>query len=146
MAELKKQHVRIDGIGIQGHWGLDSIPFQDLEESIVAFHKAGVKVMITELDLDVVPPPARVTPTTRDPYPHGLPPELQRREADQYARLFALFRKHADAITRVTFWGLDDGRSWENYWGWKRTNYPLLWDRALQPKPALAAVLAEAGK
>jgi endo-1,4-beta-xylanase len=141
IADLKKQHIRIDGIGIQGHWELDKIPYKDIEDSIVAFHDAGLKVMITELDLDAVPRPAAA-----DPYPHGLPPEMLQRQADQYARLFALFRKHADAITRVTFWGLDDGRSWLNFSPWKRTNYPLLWDRALQPKPALAAILAEAQK
>jgi endo-1,4-beta-xylanase len=152
IAHLKKQHVRIDGIGIQGHWELDKIPYKDIEDSIVAFHDAGVKVMITELDLDMVPRQSHGADVSakeqdeNDPYPHGLPPALLQRQADQYAQLFALFRRHADAISRVTFWGLDDGRSWLNGWPRYRTNYPLLWDRALQPKPALAGVLAEAPK
>ncbi len=150
--ELKMQNIRIDGIGIQGHWELDRIPYKDIEDSITAFHNEGLKVMITELDLDMVPrkkPGADVTihdASSGDPYANGCPPDVLQRQADQYARLFALFDKHPDMIARVTFWGLDDGRSWLNYWPRKRTNYPLLWDRQLQPKPALAAVLAEAGK
>jgi endo-1,4-beta-xylanase len=75
---------------------------------------------------------------------NGCPPEVLQRQADQYARLFKLFRKHADKISRVTFWGLDDGRSWLNYFPQGRTNYPLLWSRDLKPKPALAAILEEA--
>jgi endo-1,4-beta-xylanase len=132
--DLKKQHIRIDGIGIQGHWHLDSIPYQDLEDAIVAFHREGLKVMITEIDLNVMPPHY-----VHDSFAKGCPPEILQREADQYGRLFALFRKHADMISRVTFWGLDDERSWLN--SSDTTNYPLLWGRDLQPKPALAAVL-----
>ena len=66
--------------------------------------------------------------------------------ADQYARLFDLFLKHRDKIARITFWGLHDGRSWLNYWPSTRTNHPLLWDRSLQPKPALSAVLRVASR
>ena len=45
-------------------------------------------------------------------------------------------------MTRVTFWGTHDGTSWLNFWPVAfRTNHPLLWDRALKPKPALGAVL-----
>lgn len=148
--ELRAAHVRLDGIGIQGHWQLDKIPFQDIEDSIIAFHNEGLKVMITELDLDMVPRKtngANVSSKesqTDDPYQQGIPPEVLARQAEQYAKLFALFRKHPEAITRVTFWGLDDGRSWLNTWPHKRTNYPLLWDRNFNPKPALQAVLDEA--
>ena len=147
--DLKKQKIRIDGIGIQGHWELDKIPYKDIEDSIIAFHNEGLKVMITELDLDMVPRSMSGANAsahdqgTDDPYANGCPPEILQRQADQYARLFALFRKHADKISRVTFWGLDDGRSWLNTWPRQRTNYPLLWGRDLQPKPALPAVLQE---
>ncbi|MFH1009131.1 MAG: endo-1,4-beta-xylanase [Candidatus Latescibacterota bacterium] len=146
--DLKQRRVPIQGIGIQGHWKIDNIPFKDIEDAIIAFHSEGMQVMITELDIDVVP---RKTVNAEagirekrgiDPFANGLPVNLQQRLADQYARLFALFLKHRDKITRVSFWGLHDGRSWLNSWPSKRTNHPLLWDRALQPKPALSAVLA----
>ena len=41
-------------------------------------------------------------------------------------------------VTRVTFWGLSDADSWLNR---GRMNYPLLWDRQRQPKPAFDAVV-----
>jgi len=150
--DLQRQKVPLQGIGIQGHWELDKVPYQDIEDAILAFHNEGLAVAITELDLDVVPravagaDAARQESATADPYAGGLPPEIQQRLADQYARLFALFYKHRDKISRVTFWGLHDGRTWLNHWPSKRTNHPLLWDRQLQPKPALAAVLAVPGQ
>ena len=146
--DLKQRGAPIQGIGIQGHWQLDRIPFQEIEDAIMAFRSKGMQVMITELDIDVVPRETVGAETgvreldSADPFANGLTAALQQRLADQYARLFALFLKHRDKIPRVTFWGLHDGRSWLNAWPSKRTNHPLLWDRALQPKPALSAVRA----
>jgi len=148
--ELQARGVRLDGIGIQGHWEVGKVPFKQIEESIIAFHKAGVKVMITELDLDVVPRKGHGADVgqqekgTDDPYAAGCPPKVLQRQAADYAALFRLFRKHAGKISRVTFWNLHDGRSWLNYWPRQRTNYPLLWDRQLLPKPAFDAVMAVA--
>jgi endo-1,4-beta-xylanase len=144
--ELKSHGVRIDGIGIQGHWHLDKIPYQDIKDAILAFHREGLKVMITELDLDVVPqyPGGAAVNENHpsDPYANGCPPEILQREARQFARLFALFNKDAALINRITFWGLDDERSWLNN---GHANYPLLWGRDLKAKPALQAVLHAGG-
>jgi endo-1,4-beta-xylanase len=63
------------------------------------------------------------------------------RQAQQYGQLFRLFRKHAGVIARVSFWDLNDGQSWLNNFPWKRVNYPLLFDRAGQPKPAFESVI-----
>jgi len=145
--DLKQRKVPIAGVGIQGHWSLDHLPLQAIEEAILAFHAEGLKVSITELDIDVVTRSAAGADVnarekgTGDPFANGLPPEIQKRLADRYAQLFALLSKHRDKIARVTFWGLHDGRSWLNSWPRRRTNHPLLFDRALQPKPALEAVL-----
>ncbi len=144
--ELKERQVPLHGIGIQGHWQLDRIPFKELEEAIIVFHAQGLQVMITELDIDVVTPATTgrawdAQQPDSDPFAQGLPEELQQRLAAQYAQLFALLRKHRDKLTRITFWGLHDGRSWLNYWPTRRTNHPLLWDRQLTPKPALSAIL-----
>jgi len=54
--------------------------------------------------------------------------------------LFRLFVEYEDLIARVSFWNLHDGESWLNYFPWNRTNYPLLFDRQLQPKPMFKAV------
>jgi len=45
-------------------------------------------------------------------------------------------------VSRVTFWGVSDRSSWLNHYPVRgRTNYPLLFDRNGQPKPAFKAVV-----
>ena len=78
---------------------------------------------------------------TIDPYRDDCPPEILQRQAEQYAQLFRIFRKHHEVIARISFWNLHDGQSWLNYFPWRRVNHPLLFDRAGQPKPAYGAVL-----
>ena len=155
---LKKEGIRIDGVGIQGHWGLNYPKKEYIEAAIDTFATLGVKVMITELDVDVLPltkegqiigqgmsdPQFQLEEfkTFLDPYRKGLPADVQKQLADRYAELFAIFYKKRDKIDRVTVWGLDDGMSWKNdYPIPRRTNYPLLFDRNKNPKPAFEAVL-----
>jgi endo-1,4-beta-xylanase len=116
-----------------------------------------VKLMITELDIGVVPF-IHLDSSIRDldsfdsetrkklnPYPNGLPEAVQKDQAKRYGDLFSLFRKHRDKFSRVTFWGVHDGQSWRSYLPITgRTDYPLLFDRNCRPKPALNAVIAAA--
>ncbi|MEO8173775.1 MAG: endo-1,4-beta-xylanase [Sediminibacterium sp.] len=149
--KIQAAGVRIDGVGIQGHWHLGRIPLKDIEESILQYSALGLKVMFTELDIEILPrnfQGADVSQRTNaasvsNPYPNGLPDSLQQKLADDYASLFALFLKHKNKISRVTFWGVNDGQSWLNGWPVRgRTNYPLLFDRNYLPKPAFNAVVA----
>ncbi len=149
LKQLQSAGVRLDGVGIQGHWILDQVPFDDIEAAIHAYHALGLKVMVTELDIDVVDRPdcgadvslhAAYT-VEQDVYRDGCPPEVLERQADQYARLFDLFRRHRDKVDRVSFWGLHDGKSWLNEWPGQRTNHPLLFDRDCQPKAAYRRVI-----
>lgn len=74
-----------------------------------------------------------------NPYTKGLPDEVQKKLAQRYADLFGVYLRHRKSITRVTFWGLDDGQSWLNGFLIRgRTNHPLLIDR---PKPAFFTLL-----
>jgi endo-1,4-beta-xylanase len=143
--------VRIDGVGIQGHWHLGRVPLKDIEESILAYHALGLKVMITELDIEMLPRnfqgadvnQRQASNPALNPYANGIPDSLLQQQATDYANLFKLFLKHKDKITRVTFWGVNDAQSWLNGWPVPgRTNYPLLFDRVFQPKPAYHAVMA----
>lgn len=146
LKDLQRRGLRVDAVGIQGHWCLDKVPFKEIEAAIEEYAALGLDVMITELDLDVVEraaPGADVTAkdvSASDPYPGELPGDVAKRLAEQYAELFGIFRKHKDAITRVTFWGLHDGRSWLNGWPRKRTNHALLFDRQCRSKLAFDAV------
>lgn len=156
---LQAEGIRIDGIGIQAHWGLNFPKTEYIEAAIEAYAALGVKVMITELDVDVLPltregqiigqgmmhPQFQLEEfeSYLDPYKQGLPADVEQALSDRYAALFRLFYKHREAIDRVTLWGVHDPMSWKNdYPVPGRTNYPLLWDRNKQPKPALKAVLA----
>jgi endo-1,4-beta-xylanase len=150
--DLRAKGIRVDGIGIQGHWGLDYPPLDELEDSIRAFSELGVKLMITEMDITILPSAwdqkgADITQNFKlqnklNPYPDALPDEMQEKLAKRYAELFAIFHKYRDKFSRVTFWGVQDGNSWRNNWPVKgRSDYPLLFDRNCQPKPAFDAVI-----
>src|SRR5208337_1623655 len=77
-----------------------------------------------------------------NPYSNTLPNAVQKDQAKRYADLFSLFRKHRDKFSRVTFWGVHDGQSWRSYLPiGGRTEYPLLFDRRRQPKPAVSAII-----
>lgn len=149
--QLQAAGVRIDGVGIQGHWQMGKVPLQDIEESIEAYAALGIEVAITELDLEVLPRQTTgadisqrlAADPSMNPYVNGFPDSLQKQLADDYAALFKLFLKHKDKIARVTFWGVNDGQSWLNGWPVPgRTNYPLLFDRQFLPKPAFYSVIA----
>jgi endo-1,4-beta-xylanase len=155
---LQQQGIRIDGVGMQGHWGLNYPKTSYIEEAIDAYAACGVKVMITELDVDVLPLTKEGQiigqgmadkqfqleefKTFFDPYRNGLPDSMQKLLAKRYAEFFAIFYKKRDKIARVTLWGVHDGMNWKNDYPIPgRTNYPLLWNRQKQPKPALHEVL-----
>ena len=153
---LRAQGIRVDGLGLQGHWRLDYPTVDELEPMFRDLSALDVKLMVTELDVNVLPMPwdnnvgADVSAKfaaqpEADPYRDGLPDRVQRKLANRYAAIFRLFRDHRDRIDRVTFWGVDDGHTWLNDWPVRgRTNYPLLFDRGGQPKLAFHAVLAVA--
>jgi endo-1,4-beta-xylanase len=155
--QLKSKNIRIDGVGLQGHWGLEYPSTQEIETMFADYGELGVKLMITELDVTVLPDASRAAGADiarkaemrkqLDPYRNGLPADLQQRLAERYAELFRLFVKHADKLDRVTFWGVHDGHSWRNDWPVRgRKDYPLLFDRHLQPKMAFDAVIQTANR
>lgn len=156
---LQKEGIRIDGIGIQGHWGLNFPKTEYIEAAIDAFSALGLKVMITELDVDVLPltREGQIIGSVMsdkqfqleefkeylDPYADGLPATVEKQLADRYAELFDIFYQRRNKIDRITLWGVHDDMSWKNgYPIPNRTNYPLLFDRNKKAKPAVAAVLA----
>jgi endo-1,4-beta-xylanase len=148
--KLQDNGIKINAIGVQAHWRLKSPSLNEIEQMILDISAAGVDLMFTELDITVLPNPwelvgAEVTRNfskfegdpKMDPYPNGLPKEIEIQLAKRYKDIFKLFMKHQDKISRVTFWGVIDQYSWLNDWPIKgRTNYPLLFDREYQPKLA----------
>ena len=151
LARLKARNTPIHAVGLQGHYEIDRVPYEALEKTLVALRGIGMKVVVSELDIDVIPRGRwwadgnkhRAEMAKINPYVDGCPPEILARQAEQYAKLFRLFRKYDDVIARVSFWNLHDGQSWLNDFPWKRVNHPLLFDRQGKPKPAFDAVVKE---
>ena len=147
---FKDRKVPVGAIGIQGHFELDKIPYEELEATINLIKSFGLKMVVSELDIDVVLRSKwwadngehREELAKYDPYKGVCPAEILEYQAREYGKLFTLFSRHADSIERITFWGLHDGQSWLNDFPWKRTNHPLLFDRNAEPKPAYDAVLS----
>jgi endo-1,4-beta-xylanase len=153
--KLKAQGVAITAAGLQGHISLDSPSLQQIDQAIAAFKALGVKVAITELDVDVLPATNRgmsadVGQTAQaqagaNPYTGGLPDAVVQTQTKRYADLFGVFLKYRGTLTRVTFWGVTDGDSWKNNFPVRgRTNYPLLFDRQGAPKPSVDALIRAA--
>jgi endo-1,4-beta-xylanase len=151
LARLKARNTPIHAVGLQGHYEIDRVPYDQLEKTLVALRAIGMKVVVSELDIDVIPRGRwwadggahHAEMAKINPYIDFCPPEILARQAEQYAKLFRLFRKYDDVIARVSFWNLHDGQSWLNDFPWKRVNHPLLFDRQGKPKPAFDAVVKE---
>ena len=117
--KLQAQGIHVAAMGLQGHDKMGWPTVEQQDSTIAAFAALGVKVNITELDVDVLPPATRESDGGRrrarsargepNPYCRGLPDSVQQALAKRYADLFAVFLKHRDVIDRVTFWGVADG-------------------------------------
>lgn len=153
--KLQAAGVKIYAIGLQEHDNMTWPSTNQVDETISAFSQLGIKVMATELDVDVLPRGTRsqgadvsmnvAARAELNPYANGLPDSMQQQLAQRYADLFSVFVAHRKDMTRVTFWGVTDAHSWLNDWPVRgRTSYPLLFDRDCNPKPAFEAVIKTA--
>ena len=147
---LKAQGLRIDAVGLQSHMGMEHPDFAEYEKTIQALIDAGVKVAITELDMDAIPTVSfgasvedeAAYSAQMNPYPEALPDSVSKIWNDRMTQVFRIYEKYQDHICRVTAWGVQDGDSWKNDWPMKgRTNYPLLFDRNYEMKPFLKDII-----
>ncbi len=131
----------INAVGIQGHWTTGRVPFEAIDKAIADYASLGLKVSITELDVTI-------RGASGGQFGGGFgrrrggrsePPSVAdlNAQAEDYAKLFAIFRKHKESIERVTFWGLSDRRTW------RFGQNPLILDSNLNLKPAYAAIVNE---
>lgn len=149
---LKSKGIRIDGIGMQGHWGLDYPDLKELDDAFKAYSETGLKVMVTELDMDILPNPMNYTGAEIsqnfelrkefNPYPDYLPDSMHVVQSNRYVEFFKIINKYKEYVDRVTFWGIHDGQSWRNHWPIRgRSAYPLIFDKDLKPKPAFYSII-----
>src|SRR5512140_3586137 len=115
-----------------------------MDQALRDMETLGLPIHITELDVNSAQGGQRTTgadiggnaSTTQG----GLVSDADRKLADAYAGLFRAFLKHDKSLKVVTFWGPNDANSW------RANGKPLLFDGDNRPKPAFAAVIAEAKK
>jgi endo-1,4-beta-xylanase len=133
LKRLIKDGAPINGVGIQGHWHLDT-NLEDVDKAISDYESLGLKVGISELDVTVTGENSGAFTVNTG---RGAPitPESLAKQAQVYGKLFDIFNHHAKSISRVTLWGIDDNRSW------RRGQAALLFDGQLKPKPAYQAVI-----
>ncbi|MDP4270540.1 MAG: endo-1,4-beta-xylanase, partial [Bacteroidota bacterium] len=132
LKRLIKEGAPITGVGIQGHWHLDT-NLADVEKAIENYASLGLKVSITELDVTATGDNSGAFSVNQGD--RKIPAENYLKQAEVYKKLFQIFMRHADVIERVTLWGLSDTRSW------RRGQDALLFDGQLNPKPAYEAVI-----
>lgn len=149
--DLQRRGLRIDAVGMQSHNGLDWPSLAEYEASIKAFAGTGVKVNISELDLNVLPTPegfhgAEVSQhfegsRDMDPYAQGVDSHTADLIAERWQALFLVYRTHANVIERVTFWAVGDADSWLNDWPIRgRHAVASLFDREYQPKSVIEKI------
>ena len=132
--KMKDAGVPIDGIGMQGHYNIYFPSEEQLEKAIVRFKEIVKHINITELDLRMNNESGGQLMFSRGEA-KPMPAYMSTLQTDQYARLFKVFRKHADVIDNVTFWNLGDQDSWLGV-----NNHPLPFDENYRPKACFRAI------
>ncbi len=129
---FQDQGVPIQGIGMQMHINIQNPSAAAIEETIQMFAELG-EVHITELDMSIYT-------NDTDSYT-TVPQEVLIKQGYRYKEIFDVFRRQADKIGSVTFWGMADDHTWLSTYPINRTNLPLLFDKNLQAKYAYWGVV-----
>ncbi len=131
---------RIDGMGMQGHYGIEWNYAIQIEKAIRIYSEVVDEVQITELDLQA-----------SNGFIKYQPDAEYEKQATWYKTLFDMFarvdQEDGIDITAVTFWGTHDSASWlndaSNVGGGAngRDQAPLLFDDEMMPKPAYYRIM-----
>lgn len=117
----------IDGIGMQGYWGISYPALGTIKDAISKYAELGLEIQITELSIGA----------------ENTSKEAFEAQGVRYASIMRLLQSLDTAsggkanITAVTFFGLMDGYMLYS----NDTNTSRLFDSGLQPKPAFNHIL-----
>ena len=143
--DLKDRNIPLDGVGHQMHLFAPKSLVSDVLQAVddVDNMFEGLTNHITELDISAYADPGSCYETNTNcdaDYGDNLPPEIARKQAQMYREAFNGFAARS-SVKSVTVWGLKDSDSWLNTNPVTRTNYPLLYDRDGNAKPAFRAIV-----
>ncbi|MEI7831077.1 MAG: endo-1,4-beta-xylanase [Prolixibacteraceae bacterium] len=148
--ELRSSGCRIDAVGSQAHMHMNSPTLDAAETSFKKLKAAGVKILITEWDISILPSPyegANISSNfgysnAMDPYREVIPDSVQQKWNKRILDMFGLFLKYNDVVDRVTVWGFSDNVSWLNNFPIRsRKDYPVLFDRNNQRKSVVEEMI-----
>jgi endo-1,4-beta-xylanase len=124
--DLLARGVPIDGIGFQMHLNLGAgLSTTSLNQNLQRFAALGLDIHITEMDVSL--DRTGVTSTTLE------------RQAEMYREVLKVAFSFPE-VKAVIFWGASDRHSWLVQ-PHRPKDAPLLFDDAMQPKPAFRGVL-----
>jgi endo-1,4-beta-xylanase len=110
------------------HINLELPTVEAIEETIVKFSELGIPQHITELDVSLY---------TRNNESYDIvPEEVMVKQGYRYKEVFEIFKRQAQHIDTVTFWGMADDHTWLKTFPTVRLNLPLPFDEMLQAKYA----------
>ena len=114
---LQAQNIPLDGVGLQCHFSIGDVDSVKLEKTIRLFDEAGLKCIITELDMGI--------PSTSE--------DNLEEQARNY-RVITDIVLNNDNCPNLVIWGIKDNDSWRS------ASNPLLYDSGLSKKKAWYAV------
>ena len=134
---LKAAGVPINALGMQAHWAVNEPSPQQLDSTIGRFAELGLQLQVTELDISVYPKEHNARERRPEDADTSFSVARQNKQAAIYKYCFEIFRKYKKVISGVTFWNISDRHSWlDDFPVRGRKDYPLLFDKNLQPKKA----------
>lgn len=139
---LRDAGVPVNAIGLQGHWAVNEPSREQLDSTIQKFASLDVQLQITELDISVYPKEHSARERKPGDADTAFSSDKEKEQLEVYKMCFDLFRKYKSVISGVTFWNISDRHSWlDNFPVRNRKDYPLLFDKNLQPKKAFWEVV-----
>ena len=132
--KMKEEYgVRVDGIGMQGHYNVFGPTPEDIEAAVSKYKTLVKHIHFTEIDIRANEEMGGGLQFSRQGV--EIKPYIKSLHTAQYNALFKILRKHKDVIGCATFWNVSDKDSWVG-----TANYPLLFDKDLKKKEAYRAV------
>jgi GH35 family endo-1,4-beta-xylanase len=117
VAHLRQKNIPIDGVGLQCHFSVNQVDSMKLERTIRRFGEAGLKCIITELDMGI--------------------PSTSEQDLEEQARCYRVVTDimlNNDNCPSMVIWGVKDNDSWRS------ASNPLLYDAGQVRKMAWYAV------
>ncbi len=128
---FKSEGYPIDGLGDQFHIMLSNSK-NHLQKGLMDMAGTGLLIHLSELDV-------RVNIHKSDNYVFSA--DEQQKQANMYQFIVESYEKLPQKQKfGITLWGVSDAHSWLTNW-WHPKEYPLLFDKSYQRKPAYAGFL-----